>query len=144
MATLPIEQVLQRQKVNIVAAPGVILWASSTSDWDMVEWTADVDVIDEVEPGEVALAQMASPEFFWEVVAPGGPIGFPDIYGMGEYGDGFYGEDYGGSNQPPYGIFQNTEYSDWDFGDGPFGGVELDWYVDRPQYGYTMTGDEYP
>lgn len=142
MATLPIEQVIQRQHVNIVAAPGVILWGSSTTDWDMATWTADVDVIDELEEGDVALAQMAEPAFFWEVVADSGPIDFPDIYGMGEYDEGPYGDEYGETNQPPFGIFQNTEFSDWDFGDGPFGGVELDWHEERPHYGYTMTGDE--
>lgn len=142
MPTLPIEQVLQRQTCNIVSGPGVVLWGSSTDDWDMVTWTADVDVIDEVEAGEVELAQMAPPEFFWEIEVNYPPFGPLNIYGMGEYGEDYYGTPYSEESDDPWGLFQNMEYGEFDFGDGPFGGVETVWYIERPRYGYTMTGDE--
>lgn len=142
MATLPIEQVLQKQHFNIVSAPGVTLWGSSTDDWDMATWTADVDVIDEVEAGEVELAQMAQPEFFWEVISPSVPYGPVSVYGEDDYSEGVYGSEYLEANEGPFGIFQNTEFSDWNFGDGPFGGPELEWYDERPQYQYSMTGGE--
>ena len=162
MATLPTEQVLQRQHVNIVSGPGVVLWGSTTDDWDMATWTADADVIDEVEDqtdsiygeftyghgryevgeSEVEIAHMAPPEFFWDVEADLWPH-FPiDVYGLEEYGLQNYGEPYieRGDDRP--GIYQDLEFGEFEFGDGGFGGVETVWNVEYPKYGYTMTGDE--
>ena len=136
MAELPIEQVTQRHPRGIVAAPGVVLWATETT---YAFPRGYVENVDEVEPGEVVLAQMASPEFFWTVVSGAKQTGLE--YGEGLYDHGEYGED--GAYDPELipGIFQSFTFGDFDFGDGEFGGVETVWNVERPRYSYNVNGD---
>lgn len=117
MVILPREQVTQRHPRSAVSAPGVLLWASETN-----LATCDVDVLDEVDFGEVELAQEAAPYYEWHVVSEDlwdGVDDHPGVYQFGALGEGT-------------------------LGGGTLGGVELEWYVEHgPTYwaeGYDEDG----
>lgn len=86
MAILPFEQLTQRRDA-IVAAPGVILWSSTTN-----LWTQEIINTNVVTEGEVELAQMAPPEFFWDILTSDTYSGYDEgtFDSGGEYDTSFY------------------------------------------------------
>jgi hypothetical protein len=117
MTILPREQVTQRHPRAAVSAPGVLLWSSQT---DLA--LCDVDVVDEVDEGEVELAQESAPYYEWTVVSEDlweDVDDHPGVYQFGALGEGV-------------------------LGGGTLGGVETDWYVEHgPSYwaeGYDEDG----
>jgi hypothetical protein len=117
MAILPREQLVQRRDAT-VAAPGVVLWSSTTN-----LTTCEVQNTNLVVEGEPELAQTAPPEWFFDVV-----IGTA------------YPEDEAADVQD--GVYQDHTYDGMDFGEGPFGGVELEWNVEHPTYGWGIGAGE--
>lgn len=63
-------------------------------------WSCEVVVTDEVLPGEVELAHADPPETYLT---------------FDEYDGGTWG------------VVQGAAYSEWVYGEGPYGGVELEW-----------------
>lgn len=107
MAILPFEQITQRRDA-VVAAPGVILWSSTT---DL--YTQEVINTNEVEEGEVEVAQMAPPSFFWDVVVDRQDYAFGgEYFGYGPFGGDWDDEE---------GIFQdyNSIGDEWYVEHGP-------------------------
>jgi hypothetical protein len=132
MTILPREQVTQRHPRAAVSAPGVLLWASQT---DLA--ICDVDVVDEVDEGEVEVAQDAAPYYEWNVVL--------ETYGFGL--DAFGEEPFGAPTtvdaEHP-GVYQFSALGEGVLGGGTIGGIETDWYVEHgPSYwaeGYDEDG----
>lgn len=130
MATLPREQLVQRHGAA-VSAPGVLLWHSTTN-----LTTCEVHNIDLVTEGEVEEAQMAPPEWFFDVVVE------PDhnhAFGLGGFGVHDY--DQQTVFDVPDGIYQNHTYDGTDFGEETFGGRELEWNAESPYPIYWGEGD---
>jgi hypothetical protein len=102
MVVVPREFLVQRHDA-CVSAPGVILWSSTT---DLA--TCEVAITNIVELGEVELAQMAPPEWFWDVILVSGDYGFGE-YPFGEYPFGF------GDEGREAGVYQDRDDIDNDW-----------------------------
>lgn len=147
---LPREMATQRRSTADVSAPGVRLWSTATTY--VAPYRATVVETDLVTAEDVALAIADPPELYWDIEAGACcpvPWEHPYIewgsedYDTNPYDLGVYGEGVECSEEPgPPGIYQNFEFGEWVFGEGPFGGIETVWNVERPRFRYDIDRSE--